>query len=712
MLQIRIINVDRFRQLVLGLLCCFLLGEALAADGVPEAIIGDPYIVSGDPNLSGDGKWIVFTQNNQLVVVQNLESGIQTILDVQTVFNSPDLQLPNDVYPVLNQDGSVIALFGSTLDGSTSRASYTLLVMNRSGTELARLTALDYYSDPATFEDLLHIDNSGQYVVVGSGNYLRSVRSVTPGGNDVLNLSADTEQAFRLNVQTGAIDLLAVNSIGGEVNDNVSVLGVSSGGRYVFFVSASSNLPGYNGEAQIYRRDMSAPPASSTILISLDDTGNALNRLDQYCGFNCLSQATSDDGSRAVYSGWKGAEADSKTWLWVEGLGASEVTQITPADPDETSISGDGQWLSVEGEYFSRLNLDTGETDDVLTISDPDLNQDGSLLLFYTQGLTHPDTGGGGYWLLPFSDVPPPPDTDPPTWPGGSLTATVVGDNAVDLSWSEAVDDSGIKQYVLYRDENEIIRQTGQTFRDSPLAPGTYDYRVEAVDNFDNLSGNGPTAFVQVLPPAQIVVEVNEQIRVNDQLQVTPPLIISIDESIKVKDEQLVLSPIIISIEENIQVSDTPLVLPPLLIIVTESIAVVDSIEFTAGPTLADVIRLTFPPGPILPGTTFIAEAGGFKPFTPVQAFLRSEPVLVGTEQADADGNVRFLITIPMGFAPGEHTLILIGEAPDGSIRQLSAPITIDALYIPVPVNAPWALIAMILMMLASTRHSMRRRAK
>lgn len=656
MSQIRNISVNFIRQLALGLSCLFCLGAALAAEPVPEAIIGDPYVVQGDPSLSGDGKWLVFAQDRQLVVVQNLETGVQTILDVQTVFASPDLQLPNDVYPVLNHDGSVIALFGSTLDGSTSRASYTLLVMDRSGSELARLTAFDYYNDPAIFRDLLHIDSTGQYVVVGSGDYLLSVRSVTAGGDGRLNLSADTTQAYRLNVQTGVINLLAVDTSGGEVDDDVVELGVSSGGRYVFFVSASSDLPGYNGEDQVYRRDMLASPGSSTILVSLDDAGNPLNRLDQYCGFNCLSQATSDDGARAVYSGWKGAEADSKTWLWEEGSGASEVTQLSPADPDETSISGDGQWLSVEGEYFSRLDLDTGETDNVLTINDPDLSQNGSLLLFYTSALTHPDTGGGGYWLLPFAEVPPPSDTDPPTWPGASLTAAVVDGNGVDLSWSEAVDESGIKQYVVYRDGIEIIRQTGLTYRDNPPGSGTFAYRVEAVDNYDNPSSNGPSASARVLQFIQIVVD--ERIKVSDLPQVTPPIIITVEESITINDD--------------------PLVILPLLIIVNESITIGDDTEVKVRPTLADTINLTFPPGPILPGATFSAEAGGFKPFTPVQAFLQSEPVLVGTEDADVDGWVTFSITIPMGFVPGEHTLVLIGEAPDASERRLEAKITIE----------------------------------
>ena len=140
----------------------------------------------------------------------------------------------------------------------------------------------------------------------------------------------------------------------------------------------------------------------------------------------------------------------------------------------------------------------------------------------------------------------------------------------------------------------------------------------------------------------------------------------------------MVAPSIIIRIEESIKVIDDPLVIRELLIFVNESITIGDNIEIKVRPTLADTINLTFPPGPILPGTTFSADAGGFKPFTPVQAFLQSEPVLVGTEDADADGKVIFSITIPIGFTSGLHTLVLIGEAPDGSQRRLEAEILIE----------------------------------
>jgi hypothetical protein len=62
-----------------------------------------------------------------------------------------------------------------------------------------------------------------------------------------------------------------------------------------------------------------------------------------------------------------------------------------------------------------------------------------------------------------------------------------------------------------------------------------------------------------------------------------------------------------------------------------------------------------------------------------VKAFLQSDPVLVGEEFTDVDGNVSFQITIPLDFPPGDHMLILLGQNPDDSERRLTHPLTVES---------------------------------
>lgn len=88
-------------------------------------------------------------------------------------------------------------------------------------------------------------------------------------------------------------------------------------------------------------------------------------------------------------------------------------------------------------------------------------------------------------------------------------------------------------------------------------------------------------------------------------------------------------------------------------------------------------IVIDLPPEPLAPGSVFTVTAIGFKPNTLVQAFLQSEPVLVGEEMADADGKVIFQITVPLDFPPGDHSLILLGLNPDNSERRLIEPLSV-----------------------------------
>lgn len=78
-------------------------------------------------------------------------------------------------------------------------------------------------------------------------------------------------------------------------------------------------------------------------------------------------------------------------------------------------------------------------------------------------------------------------DLQPPTSPG-NLLATA-GQNRVELSWSAATDNAGVKEYRVLRDSVEIAVVVGTGHLDEGLAGGTeYDYQVIAVDFADNES--------------------------------------------------------------------------------------------------------------------------------------------------------------------------------------------------------------------------------
>ena len=104
--------------------------------------------------------------------------------------------------------------------------------------------------------------------------------------------------------------------------------------------------------------------------------------------------------------------------------------------------------------------------------------------------------------------VPPPPaDTSSPTQPA-TVTASAVS-GGVALSWSASTDNVGVSGYRVHRgtsadfavDPSTVVGETpGSSFTDPNVAPGTYHYRVVAVDAAGNASAASTPASVTVFP--------------------------------------------------------------------------------------------------------------------------------------------------------------------------------------------------------------------
>src|SRR5207244_8578300 len=102
----------------------------------------------------------------------------------------------------------------------------------------------------------------------------------------------------------------------------------------------------------------------------------------------------------------------------------------------------------------------------------------------------------------------PPPDTSPPSVPGG-LAVSVSGSSAA-LSWAASSDNVGVVRYDVFRStssgfspgvSNRIAQPTGTAFTDGGLAAGTYYYLVEAEDAAGNLSAPSNQASAAISAP-------------------------------------------------------------------------------------------------------------------------------------------------------------------------------------------------------------------
>jgi len=684
-------STGQFSCLFALILLALILATPAHAEPTLEHVDGLPSWADNDVALSGDGKWFAWAYENNVIpwlTMVNLDTGALTTVDLELTTGFTGLNFSNEVSPDINHDGSRIALIA---DRTPSGGSYDdlALVVNAAGAEIARLTGPDEYGDNAWFDKPVFIDASGRYVTFTS-NATRLqpvIGGVTKSWSPYLE---GWESAFRLDLQTGDIKLVAIKPGGAELQDYTYALGISDGGRFILFKSSATNLPGANGDMHVYLRDMNSTTASAITLVSVDETGTPV------FGLSCCSTVPdiSDDGSRVIYT--EDSEPFSggqdPTYLWTRDTGSAALTgsaiKLTAVTRQEDiSISGDGRWLSARAEAFSRLNIDDGSTDPLpddgsgspAGFDGPLISSNGEIIIFWNNDIAKPEGEDGRWWLLRYS-AGPPPDTTAPQWPGAASLTLLQGPNNVQISWPQASDDTAVTSYIVYRDGLEVaqISAPALSYTDNYDASATYTYTVEAADAAGNESIDGPSAEITVEYLLVIVIDVSEIIHVNDDVNTVLGIIININETITVSDATLALPSVDISVMEVITVNDNNLVLPSVNIILTEVITVSDDVAVNVGPTLADTINLTLPDGPLVPGSVITADAGGFKPFTPVQAFLQSEPVLVGEEMADSDGNVSFEITIPADFPPGAHTLILLGQNPDGSERRLTAAITID----------------------------------
>ena len=73
------------------------------------------------------------------------------------------------------------------------------------------------------------------------------------------------------------------------------------------------------------------------------------------------------------------------------------------------------------------------------------------------------------------------------------------------------------------------------------------------------------------------------------------------------------------------------------------------------------------------------ATGTGFRPNTDVHLYVFSSPILLGILETDASGNFTGALPIPAGIEIGNHTIQVVGYAPEGTIRSASVPAVVQA---------------------------------
>jgi hypothetical protein len=83
------------------------------------------------------------------------------------------------------------------------------------------------------------------------------------------------------------------------------------------------------------------------------------------------------------------------------------------------------------------------------------------------------------------------------------------------------------------------------------------------------------------------------------------------------------------------------------------------------------------------PGEKKVFKGGGFAPNAPLGLEFQSAPVSLGTTTADASGNFRVTVTIPLDATAGAHKLVATGAKAGGGTLQVVADVTVQSTSIP-----------------------------
>lgn len=88
---------------------------------------------------------------------------------------------------------------------------------------------------------------------------------------------------------------------------------------------------------------------------------------------------------------------------------------------------------------------------------------------------------------------------------------------------------------------------------------------------------------------------------------------------------------------------------------------------------------ITVTPSTPSAGGSVTIDSSGWMHDTDVTITLHSNPVVLGTVTADANGDVHAVETIPAGTAAGAHTIELTGTDSTGAPRDVSTAITVGS---------------------------------
>jgi len=90
----------------------------------------------------------------------------------------------------------------------------------------------------------------------------------------------------------------------------------------------------------------------------------------------------------------------------------------------------------------------------------------------------------------------------------------------------------------------------------------------------------------------------------------------------------------------------------------------------TSDPPVIDV-PIVIPNDVPISQVTFTIDLSGFEPYSYVEIYVRSEPVLLASGFADATGQFTATVDVPDNLPPGDHSITVANTLADGSFQEV-----------------------------------------
>ena len=209
--------------------------------------------------------------------------------------------------------------------------------------------------------------NSSEPAISADGRYVAFSSAAT-------NLTDDEISNYRSHVylhdrQTGKTTLVSRSAEGGPADVDSGLPSLSPDGRYIAFVSTSTNLlsvPDTNGKTDIYLRDLKT---GTTTRVSLAPNGGATDD-------GSYNPSISSDGMFVAFASdatnLVDGDSNGKRDVFVRNMLTGETKQVSLADPnikpnghsDYPAISPSGEYIVFQSTASNLVNNDqNGKTD-------------------------------------------------------------------------------------------------------------------------------------------------------------------------------------------------------------------------------------------------------------------------------------------------------------------------------------------------------------